>query len=283
MYVTFVSACPDFCRVASSNQWFSFFVFMTDTKGSQYHLDVLDVLSDLQRDGLVRSIGAKDFPPDLLRKAASCGFSIATNQITCNLLDPTRYTKEMQLACEELGIQLLISSPLGGGMLTNKFANLKYEPPPWELTPTERNHLNRTVALWAKKHSDDNRWKVYQDKMMDTLCNIALKHRVSVASVSLRWAIQLNHVASVIVTCGLGDMRDDRPFEWPEQLRQVFRFELDDEDMERLWEASGEAELVKEPHFNPMVDLENVDFENKEEGDKASLFLSDLSNRKLWL
>jgi hypothetical protein len=94
--------------------------------------------------------------------------------------------------------------------------------------------------------------------------------------------MQLKFVASVVVACGLGDISDDRPFDRPEQLRQVFRFELDEEDMDRLWEASSEAKLVKEPEFNPIVDLENVDFEAME-GDEDALFFPDLSNNKLWL
>jgi len=255
---------------------------LADTKGSQYHLDVLDVLTDLRRDGLLRSIATKNFPPNLLRKAASCGFTIDTNQITLNLLNPTQYTKEMQLACADLGIQLLTSSPLAGGMLTNKFTCTKYEPPPWELTPMERRYLKEVVSPWAEKHSDDDRWKVFQTQMMDMLDDVALKHRVSVASVALRWAMQLDHVASVVVSCGLGHMSDDRPFVRPENLRQVFRFELDEEDMERLWEASGEARLVKEPDFNPLVDLENIDFDGME-GDDDSQFFPNLSNSKLWL
>ena len=150
-----------------------------------------------------------------------------------------------------------MSCPLAGGMLTSKYAEIQKEPPPWELLPVERNHVNHTITPWAKKlNDDDNRWNVYQKYMMDTLCDIARKHGVSVTLVSLRWAMQLDHVASVIVPSGYE----------PETLRQVFSFELDDDDMDRLWKATGEADLVKEPDCM--------------DGDGG---LPDLSNTKLWL
>ena len=255
-----------------------------DTKGSPYHLDVLDCLNDMQRDGLIRSISGKNFSPELLRSAASAGFAMDSNQVPCSLLDPTQYTKELQLACQDLGTKLLLSSPLAGGLLTNRYLHTRFQPAPWDLTRMERKCLHTTVAPWAKKHStdDNNVWGIYQSQMMDIVGNIALKHRVSVASVALRWAMQLDHVASVVAACGLGEMSDDRPYQRPEQLRQVFRFELDPEDMERLWEASGEAELIQDLKFDPL-DFEDIDFESMEEGDGNSLFLPDVSKRKLWL
>lgn len=115
---------------------------------------------------------------------------------------------------------------------------------------------------------------------METLEDVALKHRVSLASVALRWALQLDHVASVVVACEVGESSDDRPFDRPRQLRQVFRFELDEEDMERLWDASGEADLLKTTDFNPL----DLNFEAMEGGDGNTLFLPDASkSRKFWL
>lgn len=253
----------------------------SDTEDSNYHLDVLSVLQELQREGLVRSLATKNFPPDLLRKAIACGFDIDSNQILCNLLDPTRYTKELQLACQDLNLQLLLENPLAGDLLTNKFSNTEYEPPPWELASEQRNDLDTYVTPWARKHSsNDKRWKTYQTELLDTLGDVALKHRISVTSVSLRWAMQLPHVASVIVPCETREENDDRAFDMPEKLREVFRFDLDKEDMERLWEASGEASLVKEPEFEPLVGLENLDLEGVEDD---GFFVPDFSNNKLWL
>jgi aryl-alcohol dehydrogenase-like predicted oxidoreductase len=193
------------------------------------------------------------------------------------LFDPTQYTKELQLACHDLNIQLRVSCALAGGLLTNKYAGIRYQPPPWNLLPIERNYLYSTVTPWAKKHDNvGDRWKAYQEHMMDTLSDIALKHRVSVTSVSLRWVMQLEHVATVVVPiCKDNDE--------PERLRQVFRFELDEDDLDRLWKATGEAELVKEPEINPVVGIEEVDFEGVEHADSDSLFLPDLSRNKLWL
>jgi diketogulonate reductase-like aldo/keto reductase len=229
---------------------------------------------------LIRSIAGKNMPHELLREAASCGFAMDSNQITLNLLDPTRYTRDLRLTCHDLGMNLLLSSPLAGGMLTNRFLDTRIEPPPWELTPTERNYLSRVVTPWARKHTQTDKWSVYMGVVIETLEDVALKHRVSLASVALRWAMQLDHVASVVVACGLGESSDGRPFDRPRQLRQVFRFELDEDDMERLWRASGEAGLQKTPDLNPL----DLDFEAMEGGVGNALFLPDASkSRKLWL
>lgn len=276
MYV--IDHCYFVCLVKRLTYVYS---LIAGTKGSPYNLDVLDCLIDLQRDGLIRSIGGKNIPPKLLREAAACGFTIDSNHITLNLLDPTQYTHEMRLACHDLGIKLLLSSPLGGGLLTNRYFQTRAEPPPWEMTPTERNYLVKVVSPWARKHSHDGRWRVYQHVMMDTLGDVALKHGVSVASVALRWAMQLDHVASVVVACRLGKLSDGSPFDRPRQLRQVFQFELDEEDMERLWDASGE-QLRKTPDFNPF-DFENMTFEDMEEGYEDTLFLPNASKQTLWL
>ena len=252
-----------------------------DTKGSPYHLDVLDCLMDLQRDGLIRSIGGKNIPPKLLREASACGFTMDSNQITLNLLHPTQYTCELQLACHDLGIKLLLSSPLAGGMLTNRYVSTRVEPPPWEMTPTERNYLVKVLSPWAKKHSQEDRWTAYQHVMMDTLGDVALKHGVSVASVALRWAMQLDHVASVVVACTLEKLSHDCHSDRPRQLRQVFQFELDEEDMERLWDASGE-ELLKTPDANPL-DFAKMTFEDTEEGYGEKYSIPYASKQKLWL
>jgi diketogulonate reductase-like aldo/keto reductase len=97
---------------------------------------------------------------------------------------------------------------------------------------------------------------------MSVLGYISLKHGVTVASVALRWALQQELVTSVVPSCTLY-ATDDRPFDRPAQLRQVFSFELDDEDLETLWAISGK-EKPSSYMTNLLHDLEN--FEEVSEG-----------------
>jgi len=63
---------------------------------------------------------------------------------------------------------------------------------------------------------------------------------VSAASVALRWSFHLDSLGSVVtgVRCGIDD-EDDRPFRRPRELRELFAFDLDEEDMQRLWDVTG--------------------------------------------
>jgi Aldo/keto reductase family len=101
-------------------------------------------------------------------------------------------------------------------------------------------------------------WDMYQTQLLMPLRDMAQKHSVSIASVVLRYMLQsksngegdiptLPMISSTVVSCRLlpehhyWDM--DRPytngFERIQQLREVVRFQLDDDDMDCLRELSG--------------------------------------------
>jgi aryl-alcohol dehydrogenase-like predicted oxidoreductase len=250
---------------------------IADSEKSPYHLDVLDCLQDLQREGLIRSIASNKLTPELLRSAVKCGFSIDSHQIDCNLIEASGYcSSDTQLLCQDLGIPLFLSGPLAGGLLTERHMNTKFEPLSFELTRSERRFVKSLLPKWAAIHagSKGQVWDTFQRNMMAILADIALKHRVSVSAVALRWALQLDYVSSVVPSCTLmRDPTDDRPFVRPKEMRQVFQLELDGEDMERLWEAAGQRPAVGDD-LNLFGSSSNSD---------ADSFLPDLSNTKLWL
>ena len=163
-------------------------------------------------------------------------------------------------------------------------------PKLWEFRLAERRQWNTHVRAWTKRKgyqsSGDPRdsdlclWNIYQEELLSPLEDMAQKHGVSVASVLLRWSLQLDHVASTAVTCRLvypDDGAKRRPR--AQALREVFTFCLDDVDMAELWELSGRIEAN---HLH-------VDF-NEEmmmESENGLLLPSgcglDLRNSKLWL
>jgi aryl-alcohol dehydrogenase-like predicted oxidoreductase len=289
---------------------------------SPYALDVLDCLQDLKREGYVRSVAGKSLDWRLVKEAHRCGFSIDSNQVDGNLLDPNNFDNpEQRLACEDLGTKLLVAGPLAGGLLSGRHYMEPQEgrrrgrrgrqPSPSQqmeqarerrnrplFNPSESHHLETTLVRWGERHgqqdSDDPlsaaRWKLFQSKIMSTLHDIAQKHDVSVSTVALRWTLQTQHVAATVVSCRLLSSEDRDPQvlrDRPKQLRQVFQLNLDDEDMERLWEVSGR--LAPEPPRDR--DEEELYMEMMES--KKGLFLPpsnrrqqtspDRSNRALWL
>ena len=152
---------------------------------------------------------------------------------------------EQQLACQDLGIPLLVAGPLAGGLLTHRHIGKKT---PGDLTRAEQRHWNTSFQTWLERNeythteNKNDMWEIYQSNVVSVLEQIALKHGVSISTVALRWSLQLPRVAGVVVSCRLippddGLRRKDRT----QELRQVFRFELDEEDMKQLWDLTGYA------------------------------------------
>ena len=250
---------------------------------SPYHLDFLDSLAELQREGLIRSIAGRHIPPSLLRKAHDCGFRFDSNQIKMNLMDPVSfYTSELLSACKDTNTPIIAEGVLAGGLLTNRHLGQLGQPRPWELTPQERNAFQGSSKDWVTQHksAETSIWKTYQDHVMSVLGYISRKHRVTVAAVALRWALQQELVTSVVPSCTLYET-DDRPFDRPAQLRQVFSFELDGEDLEKLWAISGK-EKPSSYMMNLLHDIEN--FEEVSEGLFLRRSAADAgpSNSRVW-
>jgi aryl-alcohol dehydrogenase-like predicted oxidoreductase len=149
-------------------------------------------------------------------------------------------------------------------------------PPDWflKLSPPEKANWNTNIVQggWTRQHDwleneDDfndlsrfrSVWDMYQTHVLTPLNGIARKHDVSAASIALRWLLQSKQrsskgesestspplLASTIVSCRLLPEQFcwDRPYTHPskrmQQLREVVKFELDEEDMERLWQITG--------------------------------------------
>jgi hypothetical protein len=110
---------------------------------------------------------------------------------------------------------------------------------------------------------------------------IAQKHDVSVSSVALRGTLQMQHVAATVVSCRLLSSEDVNPQvlrDRPKQLRQVFQLQLDDEDMERLWEVSGR--LAPEPYDGDRDDEEELYMEMMESKRDCSFSMSQI---RIWV
>jgi len=222
-------------------------------KDSPYHLDILDTLTDLQLEGLIKSISTKDFPSE--HTAMSCGFDISYNDACCSLTN----TNNIQSELDEY--RHLISSPLAGGLLTNQFC--QYQE--WEQLPVSAKKAFNSLMCDSRCSSNNegiagniDKWKRYRS-IMDTLEDMALKYQVSVESISLRWLLQLDESNSISVGTKLGmDMAEEQggtPYSRQYNLRQVFTFDLEDDDMERLRQVSGFTSAT--PSKSDEIDFNN--------------------------
>ena len=255
--------------------------FQKDEKNdmSPYTFDVLSVLSDMQREGLISSISGLNFPSHAISEIEKAGFSLDYNQFDCNLLNPTEYVEYMQhTKTSNEGYnnkRAVLSSTLAGGLLTNRYSNiprslLNHQGVPFDkyMLPSEAWHykhslINSWIPNQIQRNDRSYPWQVFQNEMMKVLEEIANKHQVSIASVVLRWSIQLDEVGCVVVGSSLNAHFDynDRPYTRQNDLRQVFSFLLDEEDMDRLWNVCGGYELNQ--RFNNIADSDGeIDFGN---------------------
>lgn len=183
-------------------------------------LDSLDALRDLQREGYVRAVSTRNLSPDAQWLAEQCGLAeaIGSNGADGSLLwrpgsranrkggvVPPLYTQEdydASLRIPSKRLPTILSSPLAGGLLTDRYL---HRPSPAQLSnisERERERHLRIVQDYAmRRHSESTdepesslaeeaAWSEYQTAL-------ELIHRISrgyvgadAASLSLRWLLQ---------------------------------------------------------------------------------------------
>lgn len=250
---------------------------------SPYTYDTLSVLFDMQKEGLIRSISGSNFPLQAMDEMERNGFTLDYNQLSCNLLDPSKYNDYLKYGkmSRSNNKKIVTSSVLAGGLLSGRYSNIPISqlnrdgvPSDTYMSPSESwSYRNELLKTWLPNQQNENSSRyhplyVFNKKLMRVLEELSYKHQVSIASVALRWSIQLEQVGSVVVSSSLNTKfsNDDRPYTRQRDLRQVFSFCLDEEDVLRLWEVSqadvdGMSNGMGNEHFD------NI----------------DLGNTKLWL
>ena len=251
---------------------------ISDCKGSPYHLEVMDHLKELQREGLIRSIAGKNFPPSMLRSIHGCGFRLDNHQLDCNVLKPNTWDAEQQSVALDLELPTLFSNPLAGGLLTNRFVDQRFPPLSSDVgRAASQQQLSRTLWKWAleikfdqlpsnPKYQDFWTWNQYQKDVLPVMQSIARKYDVDVAAVALRWLFQLDQSRGVVVGCKMmnhPDIQEEQVARRIKRLRETFTFELDNDDTDCLNEIGG-FDKVTGPEVG--VDLGEM-----------------MSNKKLWL
>jgi len=121
--------------------------------------------------------------------------------------------------CQERGIHLLAYGVLAGGLLTERYLR-QPEPGRAALNTASLSKYKNMVDAWGG-------WDLFQELLI-TLESIAGRHRVSIASVAVRYVLDRPAVAGVIVglRLGLAEHRDDNA--------RVFDFDLDEDDLEKI-------------------------------------------------
>ena len=248
-------------------------------------LEMFEHLVDLQREGWIRSIGVRDIASPKLQQdiITHFGDNIDFQQQEGNLLLPPLSSSH----CTSKKY-IRMANALAGGLLTDlysddrrsrkKTSNDLQKPPPFLLTNDNMYLLNDWAARRERQQKPSSSsstsvvpvWKIYQDHVVEQMSWIALKHDVSMSAVALRWALECGsgtagtNEESPIVSSALADVVFDPKedvFQKPVELRQVFRFQLDEEDKDILSEISSAGEHDEssrdEEEYNSEIDFNN--------------------------
>ncbi|KAG1831696.1 NADP-dependent oxidoreductase domain-containing protein [Suillus subluteus] len=179
----------------------------------------LQILQDLQNEGLISAVGLCNF--DAIRTDEICtqlgpGF-IVSNQVQFSLID-TRPLHGMADVCERHNVKLLTYGTLCGGFLADQWLN-QPEPDLYSgvLTPSQRKYLDMILKAWGN-------WTLFQS-LLAVLRDIGDRHGgLSIANIATRWVLDHSFVGAVIIGARLGvsEHIDDND--------RVFGFRLTDED-----------------------------------------------------
>ncbi len=191
-------------------------------------LDGLFYLKELQDEGLIKHIGVTNFDAAHLRIALASGIPIVSNQVCHSLIDQ-RANGKMAKVCKAYNVKLLAFGTLAGGFLTDKWLG-KPEPSMKELTTWSQMKYKRFIDTAGG-------WALYQN-LLQTVKEIAVKHKASVANISSRFILENPAVAAVIVGARLGES------EHIEDNRNMLAIALDAADIEAIQKAQNNLKAI---------------------------------------
>jgi aryl-alcohol dehydrogenase-like predicted oxidoreductase len=182
------------------------------------YLDALAHLTDLRDTGTIRHLGLTNFDSERLTGILDAGIPIVSNQAQFSLID-RRPEARMVRVCLERDVRLLAYGTLCGGLLSERFLGQR-EPRGSVLDTVSLQKYKRMVDAWGG-------WVLFQELLV-ALQEVARRHAVSIATVSVRWVLDRPAVAGAILgrRLGLTDHRADNV--------SVFAFSLDAADHARI-------------------------------------------------
>jgi len=258
----------------------------TSISSNDATLEIFEHLVDLQREGWIRSIGLRDTESQKLRHEVKNYFGehIDFEQGEGSLLVPPTLglcIPKSSSNNNDNGNNIRMSNALAGGLLTNLYSNdwrrtkKTIISSPSRSQPLLTNANMDVLKEWSKRReaTPASLWQQYQEDVVGQLNWIASKHDVSVSAVALRWALECGSGANEdaatregpTVSSALAGLTIDDPkkavIRKLEDLRQVFRFRLDEEDKEILFviaaiEEDNEIETVDDDEY-PDIDFNN--------------------------
>jgi aryl-alcohol dehydrogenase-like predicted oxidoreductase len=195
-----------------------------DYNNSNY-INALEHLSDLQDECKIKHLGLTNFNTEKAEYITEQGFKLVSNQVQYSILDQ-RPEKTMSSFCQKNKIKLLTYGTLLGGFFSEKYLK-QPEPTRSDLDTLSLQKYKNMIDIWGG-------WQLFQE-LLETLNQIAIKHKSSISNVATRFVLDKPAVAGVIIGARLGisEHRNDNI--------KVFEFELDSEDQEKIRKVTSKS------------------------------------------
>src|SRR5262245_19658900 len=158
------------------------------------YFDALAHLADLRDAGVIRHLGLTNFDTERLAGILDGGVRIVSNQVQFSQID-RRPEARMAPFCRQSGVHLLAYGTVCGGLLSDSYLGHP-EPRGSSLDTVSLQKYRRMVDAWGG-------WGLFQE-LLTVLRTVAARHRVSIATVAVRWVLDRPAVAGVILGRRLG-------------------------------------------------------------------------------
>ncbi|KAI1156412.1 NADP-dependent oxidoreductase domain-containing protein [Nemania diffusa] len=208
-------------------------------------------LRAMQQQGKIKHIGVTNVDAAHLELMIDTGFKIATNQVSCSVLDQRLVRGRLASVCEKNKVGVLAYGTLLGGFLSEKWLG--------QPEPADIDKLNSSLRKYLRFIQAAGGWRPFQGLLL-TLAGIARDKGVSIATVAMRYVLDIPAVSAIIVGCRL----TQESSVYVNKNLEVFSFVMSEDDralihkaQEALLDIPGDCgdEYRRRPYLTAAGDL----------------------------
>ncbi len=145
-------------------------------------------LKQLQQKGKIRYIGLTNFDAHRIREFVDNEIDIIAHQVQYSILDRRIEANQLELA-KAHDFSFLTYGSVAGGFLSNRYLHLEEPSSPLE---------NRSLTKYKLIVDEFGGWDLFQESLRN-LDEISKKYQVGIAEIAIRYVLQKDCVAAVIV------------------------------------------------------------------------------------
>ncbi|KAL4968171.1 NADP-dependent oxidoreductase domain-containing protein [Aspergillus stella-maris] len=247
-----ITAFTKWCPPETGERSFSAAEVAVDRALERMNQTSIPLLHALQKTGKIKHIGLTNTDAAHLQLFLDSGIKIASNQVSCSVIDRRLVRGRLGDVCMTNGVSVLAYGTLLGGFLSEKWLG-KAEP------DLHDEGLNWSLKKYLRFIHAAGGWDVFQS-ILSALHTVAQRHSVSISAVATRYVLDLPPVSAVIVGSRLSEGSEG----YIARNLMAFSFSLTEGDrgliaqaQERLIDVPGDCgdEYRRKPFLTAKGDL----------------------------